>query len=41
MKFPNLKNIFLGENLIESVEGLNQIHLPNLKVLLIGSYANI
>ena len=41
IKFPNLQNIGLGENLIESVEGLSQIHLPNLKWLGKGKFANI
>ena len=41
VRFPNLQWIYLRDNLIESVEGLNQIHLPQLERLYLSTYANI
>ena len=41
VKFPNLQDIFLIGNLIESVEGLNRIHLPKLENLFISTSSNI
>ena len=38
MRFPNLKTLNLFGNMIESVEGLNKLHLPRFKELGLGTY---
>ena len=41
VRFPNLKTLFVGDNNVESVEGLNRVYLPQLKFLGIRTSANI
>ena len=41
ISFPQLKEISLYQNFIESIEGLDRIWMPVLDSLLIGTIGNI
>ena len=41
VRFPDLKQICLSKNSLESVEGLNKIRLPKLEKFWISTFSNI